>query len=284
MIPTQSIRKTAFWLGLSLPSFALLATIWVTHVTNGQFSAAFASVTQTYNVLNILEQTQAQIADAETGQRGYLLTSRPDYFSLHDTAMAAINNDIQKLKILVRGNPIQETNLAELQSLIAKRLGPNPDTLDFSKARSTDAMAVALTDQGRDTINQIRDVLFRMREQQTDLLVARQQTAEARFLFDQTASLVLVGVTAIALIAIITFLLRLEHLRQIVTVCAWTGQVKFEGEWIRLEDYLKRRFGVSVSHGLSKEAAAKMIQEIRQTHTPPDSPGPASGSQSPADR
>ena len=154
MIPTQSIRKTAFWLGLSLPSFALLATIWVTHVTNGQFSAAFASVTQTYNVLNILEQTQAQIADAETGQRGYLLTSRPDYFSLHDTAMAAINNDIQKLKILVRGNPIQETNLAELQSLIAKRLGPNPDTLDFSKARSTDAMAVALTDQGRDTINQ----------------------------------------------------------------------------------------------------------------------------------
>ena len=275
MIPTQSIRKTVFWLGLALPSFALLATVWVTHVTNGQFNAAFASVTQTYNVLNILEQTQAHIADAETGQRGYLLTSRPDYFSLYDTAMAAINNNIQDLKILVRGNPVQQTNLAELQSLIAKRLGPNPDTVAFSKTNSAGTVAVVLTDAGRDTMNQIRDVLFRMRIQQTDLLVTRQQTAEARFLFDQTASLVLVGVTAIALITIITILLRLEHLRQIVTVCAWTGQVKFEGEWIRVEDYLKRRFNVSVSHGLSKEAAAKMIQEIRQSNPPPNSPGPA---------
>jgi CHASE3 domain sensor protein len=277
MIPTQSIRKTAFLLGLALPSFALLAIVWVTHVTNGQFNAAFTSVTQTYNVLNILQQTQAHVADAETGQRGYLLTGRQNYFSLHDTAMAAINNNIQDLKILIRGNPVQENNLAELQSLITKRLGPNPDTVAFSKNHPADAVAVALTDQGRDAINQIRDVLFRMREVQTDLLVSRQQTAEARFLFDQTASLALVGVTAIALIAVVAILLRLEHLRQIVTICAWTGQVKFEGEWIRLEDYLKRRFGVSVSHGLSKEAAAKMIVEIRQSNTPPNSQGPASG-------
>ena len=269
MIPTQSIRKTAFWLGLALPSFALLAMVWVTHVTNGQFNAAFASVTQTYKVLNILEQTQAQIADAETGQRGWLLTGRPDYYSLYDTALAAINNNIQNLKILVRGNPVEETNLAELQNLVTKRLAPNSEIVAFAKTNSAGTMAVVLTDAGRDTVSQIRSVLFRMREQQTGLLVTRQQTAEARFLFDQTVSLVLVGVTAIALIAIIAILIRLEHLRQIVTVCAWTGQVKFEGEWIRMEDYLQRRFGVSVSHGLSKEAAAKMIQEIRQANTPP---------------
>jgi CHASE3 domain sensor protein len=269
MIPTQSIRKTAFWLGLALPSFALLATVWVTDVTNGQFNAAFASVTQTYNILTILEQTQAQIADAETGQRGWLLTRRQDYFSLYDTAMAAINNDIQKLQILARGNPVEEANLAELQGLVTKRLGPNSEIVAAAKTNSAGTMAVFLTDAGRDTMNQIRSVLFRMREQQTGLLVTRQQTAESRFLFDQTASLVLVGVTAIALIAVVVIQLRLEHLRQIVTVCAWTGQVKFEGEWIRMEDYLQRRFGVSVSHGLSKEAAAKMIREIREANPPP---------------
>ena len=275
MLPAQSIRKTAFWLGLALPSFALLAIAWVTHLTNGQFNAAFASVTQTYNILNILENTQAHIADAETGQRGYLLTARPDYFSLHNTAMTAINNNMQKLKILFRDNPTQEANLAELQGLIARQLNPNPDTVAFSKTHSADAVAVALTDQGRDAIQQVRTVLFHMREQQTSLLIARQQTAEARFLFDQTAALILVGVTAIALIAVVAILLRLEHLRQIVTVCAWTGQVQYEGEWVRLEDYLKRRFGVSVSHGLSKEAAAKMISEIREVKNQPVSPGPA---------
>jgi CHASE3 domain sensor protein len=239
-------------------------------------SAAFASVTQTYNILTILEQTQAQIADAETGQRGWLLTRRPDYFSLYDTAMASINNNIQKLQILVRGNPVEETNLVELQSLIVRRLSPNSDIVAFARTNSAGTVAVFLTDAGRDTMNQIRSALFRMREQQTDLLLARQQNAEARFLFDQTASLILVGITAIALIAIVAVVLRLERMRQIVTVCAWTGQVKFGDEWIRLEDYLKRRFGVSVSHGLSKEAAEKMIQEIRHANTPQNPQKPAS--------
>jgi CHASE3 domain sensor protein len=276
MIPIRGIRKTAFWLGLALPSFALLATVWVTHLTNGQFNAAFISVTETYNILNILEQTQAQVADAETGQRGWLLTRRADYFSLYDTAMAAVNNNIQKLQILAHGNPGEEADLAKLQSLVTKRLAPNSDIVVFAKTNSIGVVAVALTDAGRDTMNQIRSTLFHMREQQTDLLMARQQTAEARFLFDQTAALVLVGVTAIALIAVVAIVLRLEHMRQIVTVCAWTGRVQYEGEWIRLEDYLKRRFGISVSHGLSKEAASRMIEEIRQANSPKNPQKPAS--------
>jgi len=265
MIAIQRIRKTVLWLGMFLPLAALVATIWVAHETNGQFGTAFAAVTQTYKVLNLLEATQAHVADAETGQRGYLLTHREDYSALYKTAMSAVNNDIQQLKILVQGNSTQEANLNQLQNLVNNRLASNPVANDNQPLGK---LAVTLTDQGRDTMNQIRSVLFRMREQEADLLVVRQQDAEARFLFDQTALFALVGVTAIALIAIVAVLLRLEHLRQIVTICAWTGQVKHEGEWVRLEDYLKQQFGLSVSHGLSKEAAEKMTQEIRREGTP----------------
>ena len=271
MIPIQRIRKTVLWLGMVLPVAVLLATVWVAHETNGQLNAAFASVTHTYKVLNTLEDTQARTGDAETGQRGYLLTGQTNYFSLYGASLAAINNNIQQLKILVQGNPTQEKNLDQLQNLVTQRLALNPANTAFAKTHSANEVAVALTDQGRDTTSQIRSVLFRMREQETDLLVVRQQDAEAKFLFDQTALFVLVGMTAIALIAIIAVLLRLEHLRQIVTICAWTGQVKHEGEWIRLEDYLRQRFGLSVSHGLSKEAADKMTQEMRQANAPPKS-------------
>jgi CHASE3 domain sensor protein len=268
MIPIQHVRKTVLWLGAVSPLAALVATIWVAHKTNGQFDTAFAAVTHTYKVLNILEATQAHVADAETGQRGYQLTHREDYFTLYDAAMASVNNDIQQLKILILDSSIQETNLNQLQKLVGERLAPSA-AMAAGKGRNLDEIAVALTDEGRDTMNQIRGVLFRMREQETDSLVVRQQDAEARFLFDQTALFVLIGITAIALIAIVAVLFRLEHLRQIVTVCAWTGQVKHEGEWIRLEDYLKLRFGLSVSHGLSKEAAEKMTQEMRHAKAPP---------------
>jgi CHASE3 domain sensor protein len=261
MIQTQSIRKTAFWLGLTLPLLALLAAIWVTHETNGQFSAAFASVTRTYKILNTIEEIQTHISDAETGRRGWLLTGRRDYFDQYDDAMATFNNDIQQLQTLMVDNTIQRRNLIELQNLVIGRLAM-PEKSAPSPANSAVSLAVALTDEGRDTMNKIRSVLFRMREQEADLLAGRQKDAEDRFIFDQTVSLVLVGVTAIALIAIVAILIRLEKLRQIVTVCAWTGQVKHEGEWIPLDKYLQLRFGLFVSHGLSDEAAEKMRQEI----------------------
>jgi hypothetical protein len=70
------------------------------------------------------------------------------------------------------------------------------------------------------------------------------------------------------LILIVIILRRLEKLQQVVTICAWTGQVKHEGEWIRLDEYLQRRFGLSVSHGLSMEAAKKMIAEIKAPNRP----------------
>ena len=59
-------------------------------------------------------------------------------------------------------------------------------------------------------------------------------------------------------------LLRLEKLQQFVTVCAWTGQVRFQGQWLRLDEFLERQFGISVSHSLSQEAAEKMMREIEE--------------------
>lgn len=262
MILAGKIRKTAFWAGLVLPIFALMATIWVAHIETGQVSSAFAEVTHTYRTLNILEETQAHVADAETGQRGYLLTGRADYFALYDTAMSAASEDVLQLKSLVDGNSAGENDLAALQTLISKRLGPNPVDLAFKKDPSG-PNAIALTDQGRDTMNQVRSLLFKMREQETDLLATRQQQAESRFLFDQTISLAFVAMTAIALIVIVAVLMRIERLRQIVTICAWTGQAKYEGQWIPMEEFLKKRFNLSISHGLSREAAEKMAREIR---------------------
>src|SRR5665213_340148 len=122
MIPTQRIRKITFWLGLTLPVLALLAAVWVTHETNGQFSAAFASVTRTYKFMDILAVSQTHIAEAETGRRGWLLTGHNDYFQQYDNAMATFQNDIGQLNILAADNPEQQANLNELDGLVVRRL------------------------------------------------------------------------------------------------------------------------------------------------------------------
>ena len=52
---------------------------------------------------------------------------------------------------------------------------------------------------------------------------------------------------------------------EFVTLCAWTRTVRFEGEWMDVETYLERRYGVVVSHGMSPAAQ----QQLTAEETPP---------------
>ena len=105
-----------------------------------------------------------------------------------------------------------------------------------------------------------------------------QQDAEQDVVSNQIMSLTLIVGVAMALIMVVVILLRLEKLQEFVTICAWTGQVKFQGQWLRLDEYLKKQFGISVSHSLSQEAAEKMMREIeelnRTKNEPPAVPPP----------
>jgi hypothetical protein len=182
--------------------------------------------------------------------------------------MAAVRNDIDQLKSLVRARAGQQTNILALQNLITERLGINPDTIAGSKVNVHEALAIALTDEGKNTMEKIGRVLFQMGQEEEYSLNINQQRAEADSISSQITSVVLIGTVVMVLMFIIIILRRLEKLQQVVTICAWTGQVKYEGQWIRLDEYLQRQFGLSVSHGLSKEAAEKMIAEMKGFNRP----------------
>jgi len=274
-MPTQRSNKILFWCGISLPIIALIAMSWLVHQTSGEFKDSFRWVMRTYKVLNVVDKTQGHIADAETGLRGYLLTGREDFFSPYGTAKTSITDDIEELKTLTHDNPVQQTNLLELQNMVTEKLFFDPSKLPPAARNSTNALAVILTQNGKNTIDELRRVLFQMRQEEENLLSQRQQNIESDALSSQVTSFILIGAVALALIFVVIILLRLEKLQQFVTICAWTGQVKHQGQWIRLDEYLQTRFGLSVSHGLSKEAAAKMAQDIEDTKRAVEEPARA---------
>lgn len=47
---------------------------------------------------------------------------------------------------------------------------------------------------------------------------------------------------------------------EIVTVCAWSKKIKMDGQWMSLEDFLRKRFGVKVSHGIAEEELMRQIE------------------------
>jgi hypothetical protein len=49
---------------------------------------------------------------------------------------------------------------------------------------------------------------------------------------------------------------------EFVTLCAWTRSVRYEGEWISVESYLQRRYGVRTSHGISPTGESLIAAEV----------------------
>jgi CHASE3 domain sensor protein len=273
MNPAQKTKRIFFWVGLSLPMVALIAMTWLVHKQGGQFNNSFNWVLQNYKVLDRFEQTQSHIVDAEANQRGFLLTGHQEYIEPYQAAMTAINDDLTDLKRLTANDPLQKPNIVALEQMVSNELVFDPATAFASGQLQTNASVVALTARGKRKIDDMRGVLLQARSEQEQALSKHQQDAETDVVSSQIMSLVLIAAVAVALVFVMVILLRVEKLQQFVTVCAWTGQVKFQGQWLRLDQYLERQFGIAVSHSLSKDAAEKMMHEIEEINRPGNEAG-----------
>jgi CHASE3 domain sensor protein len=277
VIGTPKKKKLLFWLGLALPVAALLAMSWLVHKSDGRFNNSFNWVMQNYKVLDLFEQTQSYIVDAEANQRGYLLTGHPEYLEPYNNDMSSVRDNLSELKRLTQGDPAQLANIIALEQLVTNELVFNPATAFANGRLAANNSVVELTEHGRKKLEDLRQVLFAAREEQERALSKHQQEAEDDVISSQLMSLVLIVAVALALILVVVILLRLEKLQEFVTVCAWTGRVRFQGQWVRLDEYLKQQFNISVSHSLSQDAADKMRVEIEELNrnlerptTPPE--------------
>lgn len=55
---------------------------------------------------------------------------------------------------------------------------------------------------------------------------------------------------------------------QMLTVCAWTHQIKYEGEWMTPDVFLRRCFQIPVSHGIAPEVADQLLHEAPTSDLP----------------
>src|SRR5437016_10350922 len=62
-------------------------------------------VAHTHEVLAALEALQSTVTDAETGQRGYVLTGREQYLEPYRTALKAVPARLARMRSLTADNP-----------------------------------------------------------------------------------------------------------------------------------------------------------------------------------
>ncbi|WP_293191981.1 MULTISPECIES: CHASE3 domain-containing protein [unclassified Microcoleus] len=138
------------------------------------------SVSHTHGVLSELEATLSTLKDAETGQRGYLLTGEERYLEPYYTAIANVNTQLVGLQELTADNNRQQERLRDLKSAIDSKLAELQETINLRRKQNlAAALRVVKTDRGQQIMEGIRQQVATMTAEENVILQQRAQESQA---------------------------------------------------------------------------------------------------------
>ena len=156
----------------------LLSAIAANYAYVGRQEAEQASVQRSLAVQLRLGRVLSLLQDAETGQRGYLLTRRETYLEPHSAALPAIDSEIEALRQIMNGDQREAPTLDSLAADAHAKIGELGETIALVRAGQQDAaMALVATDQGKAVMDRIRGTVERLdAEEGSTLAEAQAQT------------------------------------------------------------------------------------------------------------
>ncbi|MBI9068213.1 MAG: CHASE3 domain-containing protein [Salinivirgaceae bacterium] len=166
-------------------------------------------VDHTNEVLFKIENVLGHLKDAETGQRGFIITGLERYLEPYEQAIPEIQKDVSDLKQLTSDNDNQQRRIENLNTLISDKLAELKQTIDLRRDSGFEAAHdVVVTDAGKKVMDDIREILDSMIEEENNLLQTRKEVALAA---TNTAKSTILWFTIIA--GVIVILLVIYYVR-----------------------------------------------------------------------
>ncbi len=197
--------------GFVVAAIILAFVGWETHRDTVRVDEAADARKFSYEAQLTLDEVLARLVDAETGQRGYLLTGDEAYLEPYREAIKNLDQVMGRLKVLNADNPNQRKYLQALEPLIEKKLTELQMTIDFRRKEGfVAANQVVLAGRGKQWMDQIRVVLGEMRDEGNKL--RRIRTQEMKEVLTRTSRLVVAGNLLSILVALLVFAILLRTL------------------------------------------------------------------------
>jgi len=137
-------------------------------------------VEHTFVVLRSADEFEGGLINAETGQRGFLLTGNEAYLEPYAAGVRQNAGALDRLQGLVADNPRQQQRVDSLRALAASKLLELDSTIKVRRSHGPGA-AITLVEsgRGRELMDSIRSVTRRLRNTESTLLAERQAHASA---------------------------------------------------------------------------------------------------------
>jgi signal transduction histidine kinase len=172
--------KAKLGAGVAAAAAVLLLVAVLSYLSLARNVADRRWVTHTQLVLQTVDDVLISLIDAETGQRGYIITGDASYLEPYETSLGQMHENIKKVRELTADNPNQQRSLERLQPLIATRLVELQDRIQLRRRKGLEAGIAAVSEgSGKRTMDQIRTAIAGTKAEENRLLVQRSEELEA---------------------------------------------------------------------------------------------------------
>ncbi|WP_426800893.1 diguanylate cyclase [Xanthomonas campestris] len=136
-----------------------------------------ALVSHTHEVIGRVDEIQARVLDAESAERGYLLTGNDAYLLDYQTSVERLPILIGNLRRKIADNPSQVAHLDQLHHLVDTRLKQIQHVLDVYADSGLEAARTSIRQTAFRTTSAIREQALTMVQREQELLALRAESS-----------------------------------------------------------------------------------------------------------
>jgi CHASE3 domain sensor protein len=235
---------------VALTVLSMFAVALVTdHMANSY--VATSAYNQSSHV-HLINQVTVALKRAQDCRADYLATGKPANLAAYhaasadvDTAMdRLVNEDYEVTDRLAHAQGLRQfvhQKLSEIGRLLETRTAP-PPAVDHD-------------------LNRIQRLLGSLAQEESSDISEQLQAAQERTAFHRNLVIAIAVINVLFLAGVAFCAIQIGKLHSLITMCAWSKRVQYKGQWVPLEEYMQNRFGIRISHGISKDEYDKWAAE-----------------------
>ncbi|MES2151997.1 MAG: CHASE3 domain-containing protein [Pseudomonadota bacterium] len=216
---------------------------------------------KTARVADKVQYLNVLVMDAESSLRGYFLSGSDVYLGPWRTASSEIDRQFTELDTLLADSPTQLKNLAQLRTLVRRKLSTMNEALEvYRQGGLRDIVKIAANSDSRSLMDEIRLLVVIMAQEQNELLKARSATFYKEY---QNAVMLGIGINLMAILVLALFyrLIRRSFFVRIATQRALQSANENLESMVELRT---EQLAVLSRHliSISEEEKAKLAREL----------------------
>ncbi|MBP7352361.1 MAG: CHASE3 domain-containing protein [Comamonas sp.] len=229
----SQIRRMA--ISLPLAMLAAIAMVAINEVGYQRSNQALEAMAHTQSTRNAINQLMQNMLDAETGLRGYLLTSDERYLEPYNKAITSINGDMDQLRELFIDEPDDLTIFSPLSRQVSRKTAEMELSLRLFREGNEEAWRfVMFTDMGKQNMDAIRSYTRQLTERSDARAEAKRSDVENALWLSR------LGIATVTVIGLLAFYMYLRQTHTLEDVHKREQKIQSE-ERSRLEDLVRER-------------------------------------------